>query len=63
MLLITKILMFVLIFSVLIVLKETVRFLYAFATETSMKLTTKREIVLACAISYIITIIACGFDF
>lgn len=65
---ITKILVFILVFACLIVIKEGANFFLvlrdAFKNEGSerkLNMTTKRLIILACAISYIFTIIFTGF--
>lgn len=62
-----KILLFILIFAILIVLKEGINFFLVMRealkgeNERQLNLSTKRLVILGCAISYIFTIIFTGF--
>lgn len=68
MLIIKKILMFILVFAILIVLREAFDFFLLMRdvmkndADRKMEISTTRLIILACAISYIVTIIFTGFN-
>ena len=61
MLIVEKILFFILMMSILIVLREGFSFSIAWMKESKMEITQKRMLLLASAISYIFTIIFTGF--
>lgn len=66
MLIATKILLFILVFAILIVLKEGINFFLVMrdvlkGEDRKLEMSNKRLIVLGCAISYIFTIIFTGF--
>lgn len=61
MLVVTKILVFILSMAVLDVLYECFQFWRDFKLSQKISITRKREIILAMAISYIITIVFTGF--
>lgn len=61
MLIITKILVFVLFMAILDVAYEGLQLWKDFKLERAVSITKKRELVLALAISYIMTIIFTGF--
>lgn len=63
MFIIEKILFFLLVMSILEVLKEGFAFAVAWIRDKQMEITDKRLILLASAISYIFTIIFTGFKF
>ncbi len=56
-----KLMVFVLVFSVLIVIKEILSFIMAFKNDKKLSNSIYKQIILACAISYIVTIIFTGF--
>jgi hypothetical protein len=60
MVILAKIVVFVLVLSILIVLKETMLFVMAWMENTKMDISNKRLWLLACAVSYIFTIIFTG---
>lgn len=62
MLIVEKILVFMLVMSVLDVIKECFTFVIAIYKETKMDITDKRLWMLAVSISYIFTIIITGFN-
>lgn len=62
MMIVSKILFFFLVFAILIVIKEFFFFVGSFVTNTKMEVNTKRQMILASAISYIFTIIFTGFS-
>lgn len=61
MLILEKILFFFLMMSILVVFREGFAFVIAWMKDTKMEMTTKRMVILASAISYILTIIFTGF--
>ena len=60
MMILTKIVVFVLVLSILIVIKEAFLFMMAWMENTKMEITGKRLWLLACAVAYICTIIFTG---
>lgn len=63
---VTKLLVFLLVFAILIVIREVLNFLLVMLSEDKsikFNLTKKRLIILGVAISYIFTIIFTGFKF
>lgn len=56
-----KIMVFLLVFSILIVLREIIEFIKAYKKDVALNMGVKRAIILGVAISYIITIICTGF--
>ena len=61
MLIAQKIMMFILFFCICIVLKNVFKFVASFSKDEKMQNTTKDNIILASAVSYIMTIIFTGF--
>lgn len=61
MLILEKIMFFFLMMSILVVFREGFAFVIAWMKDTKMEMTTKRMVILASAISYILTIIFTGF--
>ena len=62
MLIAKKFMVFILVFCILIVLKEIFSLVEAFLKNEHIKMTLPRQITLAAAISYIMTIICTGFS-
>lgn len=58
-----KILMFILVFAILVCIRELANFVLTFIDDrrSSLDITKGRLILLACSISYIVTIIFTGF--
>lgn len=56
-----KLMVFILVFSILIVLKEIFSFIIAYRNNKTLDKSVSKQIILATAISYIFTIIFTGF--
>ena len=62
MLIVKKLMVFLLVFCILIILREIGAFVKSFITSERINMSIVRQITLASAISYIMTIICTGFS-